>query len=123
MSSWRLECTIEVAKKPVGRILQWFRMPEWNSRMLSRLSDKVRTSIRRRAGLQEEGRVLAAGIVMPEQDGKFGKYAVVLLVTGALGRILWVTLQPPPLELFGRDQTVVHPGGPKHSVVEFPCMG
>ena len=44
---------------------------------------------------------MAAGIVMPEQDGRFRKYSVALLLMGALGRILWVTLQPPPWNYSG----------------------
>jgi len=58
-------------------------------------SKEVRTSLRLRIGLWVSAPVFAGGFTMPEQRDKFGRYALVLLVVGALSRLLLITLLHP----------------------------
>src|SRR5208283_3330138 len=46
------------------------------------------TSLRLLAGLRVSARVLAKGFAMPERQDKYGNYALVLLLVGALVRLL-----------------------------------
>ena len=51
---------------------------------------------------------------MPEQQDKFGRYALVLLVVGALVRLLLMILLRP-FSSFTSYRRLVYPGGPGHS--------